>query len=81
MGRGAINIMNKQLIKQVAKVVGKKLAVHELSIVDAAHNIIQNDEAKTILSAFAWSDTPQGSDFWHSINRGDWPYNYTRGES
>ena len=73
--------MNKQLIKQVAKVIGKKLAVHELSIVDAAHNIIQNDEGKAVISAFVWADTPQGDDFWLDIQGNRWPYNYTRGKS
>ena len=29
-------MMNKKLIKKVAKVIGKKLAIHELSIVESA---------------------------------------------
>ncbi len=70
--------MNKKLIKEVARVIGKKLAVHELSIVNA-NSIIQDDEAETIRSAFAWADTPQGVDFWLDIQGNHWPYNYTRG--
>jgi len=73
--------MNKQLIKQVAKVIGKKLAVHELNIVNAANEVIQDDDAKTVITAFDWGDTPQGCDFWHYIYCGVWPYNYTRGKS
>ena len=73
--------MNKQLIKQVARVIGKKLAVHELSIAYATPDIFKNDESETVMKAFAWVDTPQGSDFWLDIEGNDWPYNYTRGKS
>ena len=71
--------MNKHLVKQVAKVIGKKLAVHELSIVESASLVAAN--GIYVNAAFTWCDTPQGFDFWISINRGQWPYNYTRGKS
>ena len=71
--------MNKHLVKQVAKVIGKKLAVHELSIVESAGLI--NPRGFSLHSAFSWYDTPQGGDLWLLINRGQWPYNYTRGKS
>ena len=71
--------MNKELIKQVAEVIGKELAIHELSLV-CAYNYTDND-AVCVYDAFIWEDTPQGEDFWHDINIGRWPYNYTRGKS
>jgi hypothetical protein len=72
--------MNKQLVKQVAKVIGKKLAKHELSIVDAVRLEPTNASADTIHGAFIWATTPQGVDFWCDINNGKWPYNYKRGK-
>ena len=71
--------MNKYLIKEVAKVIGKKLAIHELSIVESAD--FTNPDGRYVNTAFSWCDSPQGVDFWVSINRGEWPYNYTRGKS
>jgi hypothetical protein len=71
--------VNKKLIKQVAKVIGKKLAVHELSIVDAAGLVFTH--ADTVHLAFLWAETPQGESFWCDINLGKWPYNYKRGKS
>jgi hypothetical protein len=71
--------MNKQLIKQVAKVIGKKLAKHELSIVYAARLPCATDSSE-LAKAFTWSKTPQGEDFWYVIRRGRWPYNYKRGK-
>ena len=73
--------MNKQLIKQVAWVIGKKLAKHELSIVEAVGLTSTYTDVETIHSAFVWEDTPQGVDFWCDINLGKWPYNYKRGKS
>lgn len=73
--------MNKQLIKQVARVIGKKLAVHELSIVEHAIGIPSFYNHTRLMNAFAWADTPQGSDFWLDIAGNRWPYNYTRGKS
>jgi diaminopimelate decarboxylase len=71
--------MNKQLVKQVAKVIGKKLAKHELSIVDAGGGLVFT-HADTVHLAFIWSETPQGEPFWCDINLGKWPYNYKRGK-
>jgi len=71
--------MNKHLVKQVSKVIGKKLAVHELSILESMGLI--NPTGYSVSSAISWYDTPQGGDFWMYINRGQWPYNYTRGKS
>jgi hypothetical protein len=70
--------MNKQLVKQVAKVIGKKLAKHELSIVDAAGLVFTH--ADTVHLAFLWAKTPQGKDFWDAIDQGKWPYSYKRGK-
>jgi hypothetical protein len=67
---------NKQLVKQVAWVIGKKLAIHELSIVDAVRLETTNASADTIHRAFIWATTPQGVDFWHEIDCGRWPYSY-----
>ena len=69
--------MNKKLIKKVAKVIGKKLAIHELSIVYADNGILPHSKT-TVMSAFIWGETPQGADFWYEIDRGNWPYNYER---
>ena len=69
-------MMNKKLIKKVAKVIGKKLAIHELSIVESAGLITNN--GRYVHEALLWYDTPQGGDFWISIHRGQWPYNYER---
>ena len=71
--------MNKKLIKQVAWVIGKKLAVHELSIVEAAILESTSASAGTIHEAFVWEKTPQGIDFWIDIRQGRWPYNCKRG--
>jgi hypothetical protein len=71
--------MNKQLVKQVAKVIGKKLAKHELSIVYAARLPCATDSS-VIAHAFTWRKTPQGARFWVDIRRGRWPYSYERGE-
>ena len=69
--------MNKKLIKKVAKVIGKKLAIHELSIVYADNGILPHSKT-TVMSAFTWSETPQGGHFWNAIDCGIWPYNYER---
>jgi len=71
--------MNKKLIKQVAKVIGKELAVHELSIVEEAGLDSIYADADTVHSAFIWGKTPQGIDFWSNIEMGRWPYNCKRG--
>jgi hypothetical protein len=71
--------MNKQLVKQVAEVIGKKLAKHELSIVYAG-DWFTNSHATCVLNAFPWGETPQGEGFWFDINLGKWPYNYKRGK-
>jgi len=70
--------MNNKLIKQVAEVIGKKLAKHELSIVEAAGLTDTVPDADTIHKAFVWAITPQGGEFWYNINNGWWPYNYKR---
>lgn len=71
--------MSKHLVKQVAKVIGKKLAVHELSIVAASDTQWEWYDLELEV-AFRWDDTPQGSKFWRTIHMGRWPYNYTRGK-
>jgi hypothetical protein len=73
--------MNKQLIKQVAKVIGEKLAKYELSIVEEAGLKSTVPDADTLNTVFTWSDTPQGFDFWRNIKNGIWPYNYKEGKS
>ena len=70
--------MNKQLVKRVAKGIGKKLAIHELSIVEAAGLDSTKADAEAIHLAFLWGKTPQGFAFWCDINNGEWPYNYKR---
>lgn len=70
--------MNKKVIRQVAKVIGKKLAVHELRIAGATRLPPTNTKGDDVYSAFVWDETPQGSDFWYNIDRGKWPYNYER---
>ena len=69
--------MNKKLIKQVAKVIGKNLAKHELSIAYASD--CTNNHAACLYDAFSWVETPQGGDFWEDVYHGKWPYNYKRG--
>ena len=49
--------MNEKLIEQVAKVIGKNLAIHELSIVDAAGLPCATDSSE-LAKAFTWSKTP-----------------------
>ena len=71
--------MNKQLVKRVAKGIGKKLAIHELSIVEAAGLDSTKADAEAIHLAFLWGETPQGIDFWIDIRQGRWPYNCKRG--
>ena len=65
--------MNKKLIKQVAKVTGKKRAIHELSLAAKYTHFANTDR---ILSAFDWMHTPQGRDFWQDIYESEWPYTY-----
>ena len=65
--------MNKRLIKQVAKVIGKKRAKHELNL--AARDVELTDSGD-VLTAFDWMLTPQGRFFWQDIYEGEWPYMY-----
>ena len=65
--------MNKKLIKQVAKVIGKKRAIHELNLAARDTHFSGSDD---ILKAFDWMLTPQGRYFWQDIYEGEWPYTY-----
>jgi len=70
--------MNKIIIKQVSKVIGKTRALHELNL--AARDTCFSGSGVSISFEFLWHETPQGWFFWSNIDAGTWPYTYKTGE-
>lgn len=65
-----IRIKSTPLFKQVAAVIGEEKAQIELAI--AYHEYSGYDEFefhKDLIGSFVWSDSPQGHDFWESIDK------------
>lgn len=72
-----IKIEETEVFKQVAKVISEKQAKIELFKASKSWTIfdIGNiEQGENLLRCFLWSGTPQGMEFWDSINDGDNPY-------
>ena len=59
--------IDKQLKKDLYKVMGKKHAKRELNLVWEVDPELFNEGHMGIHSLFTWSNTPQGFNFWSSI--------------
>lgn len=64
--------------QQVADVIGEEAAEVELHrVIDCPKDLIVDDAGESLIEAFLWDDTPQGSSFWGAIDYGLIPEGYT----
>jgi hypothetical protein len=63
-----IPCMNKQLKKDLYKVMGKKVAKRELNKVWEVRPEMFLHRHRSIAGLFTWADTPQGYEFWSQIH-------------
>ena len=62
--------------QQVADVIGEHAAEYELQRVIDCDLVGEDWREGRVIATFAWSSTPQGNDFWCSIDMGEYPENY-----
>ena len=68
------HVTNLKCFNQVAAVIGPAKAQIELfRVVNYGEEVIFSD-AEDVFDSFVWRNTPQGSDFWRNIDRGETPY-------
>lgn len=72
-----IKIEETEVFKQVAKVIGEKQAKIELFKASKGWEEVDVEDilvGENLFASFRWCSTPQGMEFWDSINNGDNPY-------
>ena len=62
--------------EEVANVIGEDAAEYELQRVIGCDLVGEEWRERKTIATFIWSDTPQGSGFWFSVNDGEYPENY-----
>ena len=69
-----IKVSELECFSEISSVIGKAQAEIELFKVVSAGNECQFEDYPDFDGAFIFDYTPQGSDFWHSIQDGINPY-------